>query len=490
MKKKPLDSKEKEQKTKSNEGLSVKKDENFSEWYSQIVQKAELADYSDVKGFMVIRPNAYSIWEEIQSYFDKRIKLLGVKNAYFPLLIPESFFKREAQHAKGFAPEVAWISNKDEGRTDRLAIRPTSETIMYDSYSKWIRSWRDLPLRINQWCNVVRWETKATRLFLRTREFLWQEGHCVYATKEDCDKETLQFLEEYKKMSENILAIPVLTGRKTEKEKFSGALYTLSIDGIMPDGKTLQMGTSHNLGQGFAKSFDISFLDKNEKKSTPWQNSWGISTRLIGAVTMVHGDDKGLVLPPKLAYNKIVIVPLLFKGKEAMVLKKAKEVAAKLEKFNPLLDDRDYSPGWKFSEWELKGIPIRIEIGPRDIDGGQVTAVRRDNGKKLEFKEKNLSSEIEKTLEEIQASMFKRAKSDFDEKIVSVKNISELNKAISNQKVAKAFFCESGNCEEKIKEQAEGAKSINIPLEKNNKEGKCLSCNKPTKTICYFGKSY
>lgn len=480
----------KEQKPKSQEGLTVKKGENFSEWYNQVVQKAELADYSEVKGFMVIRPNAYSIWEQIQSYFDKRIKVLGVRNAYFPLLIPESFFKKESEHAKGFAPEVAWISNKDENTTERLAIRPTSETIMYDSYSKWIRSWRDLPLRINQWCNVVRWETKATRLFLRTREFLWQEGHCVYETKEECDKETLQFLEEYRKTCEEVLAIPVLVGRKTEKEKFSGALYTLSVDGIMPDGKTLQMGTSHNLGQGFAKSFGISFLDKNEKSSTPWQNSWGISTRLIGAVIMAHGDDHGLVIPPKIAYNKVVIIPLLFKGKEQLVLKKAKEISKKLEKFNPLLDDRDYNPGRKFGEWELKGIPIRVEIGPRDIEKKQVIAVRRDNGEKLEFKESNLIKEIEKTLDEIQDSMLKKAKSDFDEKVTDVKSVNELNKAISNQKVARAFFCADPKCEEKVKEQTDGAKSINMPLEKNTKESKCFLCNKSTKTICYFGKVY
>ncbi|MBU1252707.1 MAG: proline--tRNA ligase, partial [Nanoarchaeota archaeon] len=300
-------------KQKDNKGLTVKKSENFSEWYNQVVQKAELADYSDVKGFMVIRPNAYSIWEIITEYFNKRIKALGVRNAYFPLLIPESFFKKEAEHAKGFQPEVAWVSNRED---ERLAIRPTSETIMYDSYSKWIRSWRDLPLRINQWCNVVRWETKATRLFLRTREFLWQEGHCVYETEKECEEETKIYLKEYEKLCRDILAMPVLAGKKTEKEKFSGAKYTLSIEGIMPDGKALQMGTSHNLGQGFAKSFGISFLDKNEKRNIPWQNSWGVSTRLIGALTMVHGDDKGLVLPPKLAYNKVVIIPLLFKGKE------------------------------------------------------------------------------------------------------------------------------------------------------------------------------
>src|SRR3990167_9238129 len=364
-------SKEQEQKPKSQEGLTVKKEENFSEWYNQVVQKAELADYSDVKGFMVIRPNAYSIWEAIQSYLDKRIKLLGVRNAYFPLLIPESFFKREAEHAQGFTPEVAWIANKNDqehGKTERLAIRPTSETIIYDSYSKWIRSWRDLPLRINQWCNVVRWETKATRLFLRTREFLWQEGHCVYETKEECDKETLMYLGEYEKLCRELLAIPVIIGKKTEKEKFAGALYTTTIESLMPDGRSLQCGTSHNLGQDFAKSFKISFLGRNEKPQIPWQNSWGISTRLIGALVMVHGDDKGLVLPPNVAYNKVVIIPIVFEDNKDIILRKAKEIYQLLKSFNPIMDDRDnYSAGWKFNEWELKGIPLRIEIGPRDI---------------------------------------------------------------------------------------------------------------------------
>jgi len=474
-------------KEKSQAGLNVKKSDDFSEWYNQVVQKAELADYSDVKGFMVIRPNAYSIWEAIQSYFDKRIKSLGVRNAYFPLLIPESFFKKEAEHAKGFTPEVAWVSNR-EG--ERLAIRPTSETIIYDSYSKWIRSWRDLPLRINQWSNVVRWETKATRLFLRTREFLWQEGHCVYSSREECDKETLQFLKEYKKMCEEILAIPVLAGRKTEKEKFSGALYTLSIEGIMPDGKVLQMGTSHNLGQGFAKSFGISFLDKNGKSGLPWQNSWGVSTRLIGALTMAHGDDKGLVLPPKVAYNKVVIIPLLFKGEEKKVLAKSKEVAKKLENLNPILDDRDNTPGWKFNEHELKGIPIRIEIGPKDIEKKQVVLVRRDTGKKIEVKENSIRKEVEDLLEDIQDSLLKKAKKDFDEKIVEVKDTLELKKTISNQKVALAFFCGKNTCEENIKEKADGAKTINMPLEGRKKDGKCVACGKSAKEVVYIAKSY
>ena len=490
MQKKP---KEQEQKPKSQEGLTVKKEENFSEWYNQVVQKAELADYSDVKGFMVIRPNAYSIWEAIQSYLDKRIKLLGVRNAYFPLLIPESFFKREAEHAQGFTPEVAWIANKNDqehGKTERLAIRPTSETIIYDSYSKWIRSWRDLPLRINQWCNVVRWETRATRLFLRTREFLWQEGHCVYSSKGECDKETLQFLEEYKKMCKEILAIPVLAGRKTDNEKFSGALYTLSIEGIMPDGKALQLGTSHNLGQGFAKSFNISFLDKNGKSGVPWQNSWGVSTRLIGAVAMAHGDDRGLILPPKVAYNKVVVIPLLFKGKEEKVLAKAKEISKELESFNPILDDRDNTPGWKFSEHELKGIPIRIEIGPKDIEKRQVTIVRRDTGKKLEIKEAGIKKEVENLLNDIQDSLFKKAKKSFDEKITQVKDMPELKRAITSQKVALAFFCESSKCEEDIKEKTDGAKAINMPLEKMKKQGKCVVCNKKVTEVVYIGKSY
>jgi prolyl-tRNA synthetase len=472
---------------KSQEGPTVKKEENFSEWYNQIVQKAELADYSAVKGFMVIRPNAYSIWQILQDYFDKKIKAMGVSNAYFPLFIPESFFKKEAEHAQGFSPEVAWIANRED---ERLAVRPTSETIMYDSYSKWIRSWRDLPLRINQWCNVVRWETKATRLFLRTREFLWQEGHCVYTSKEDCDKETLAYLNEYKRMCEEVMAIPVLAGKKTDKEKFSGGFYTLSVEGIMPDGKALQMATSHNLGQGFAKSFNISYLDKNEKANVPWQNSWGFSTRTIGAITMVHGDNKGLVLPPKVAYNKVVIIPLIFKGKEEKVLKKAEEIKKKLEILNPILDERDYTPGWKFSEWELKGIPLRIEIGPKDIEKKQITLVRRDTGKKYEIKESKVTKDVESLLDEIQNDLFKRAKQQFNDSFVEVKNMTELKKAISKKKIAKTYFCGSENCEDNIKDQAEGAGSLNVPFDKQNKKGKCVYCNKDTEEICYFGKSY
>jgi len=305
-------------------GIKVKKDKDFSEWYNEVVLKAELADYSIIKGFMIIKPRGYAIWEKIQGSFDKVIKNLQVQNAYFPLLIPESFFKKEAEHAKGFAPELAWVM--DEEQKEKFALRPTSETIIYDSYSTWIRSWRDLPLRVNQWCNVLRWEVKQTKLFIRSREFLWQEGHCVYETEQECVKETLNFLNEYKKLCEELLALPVLDGEKTEKEKFAGAKTTYAIEALMPDGKCLQMGTSHNLGQNFAKAFDISYLDKNEKKQLPWQNSWGISTRLIGAMVMMHSDDKGLVLPPRVAKIKAVIVPIWFKNDKNVIIKKALEI--------------------------------------------------------------------------------------------------------------------------------------------------------------------
>jgi len=413
-------------KKETKEGITVKKEENFSEWYTQVIQKADLADYSRVKGCMVIKPNAYFIWEQIQDYFNKRLKQLKVRNAYFPLFIPESFFQKEAEHAQGFKPEVAWIEKEEEG--ERLAVRPTSETVIYDSYSKWIRSHRDLPLKINQWVNIVRMETKATRLFIRTREFLWQEGHCVYETEEECDKETVQYLNEYKKLCEDLLAIPVITGKKSEKEKFAGAYYTLSIESIMPDGKALQMGTSHNLAQNFSKSFCIKFLDQSGKEKLPWQNSWGISTRLIGALAMFHGDDKGLVLPPKVAFNKVVIIPILFKETQEKVLKKAKDIENELKKYSPILDERNYSPGWKFNEWELKGIPIRLEIGPKDVDKKQVVLVRRDNNKKEFVKISSITKKIDDTLEDMQKSMLEKAQKEMQSKIIKISSFSEFQR--------------------------------------------------------------
>ena len=476
---------------KSKEGLTAKKEEDNARWYEEVCLKSELAEFSQVKGTMIIRPRGYFIWEKIQEYFNKNIiEKTKCENAYFPLFIPESFFKKEAEHAKGFQPEVAWIDSKLTAPGERLAIRPTSETIIYDSYSKWIRSYKDLPLRINQWCNIVRWETEATKLFLRSREFLWQEGHCVYETEKEFDKETLQYIELYKKLCEELLALPVLVGKKTEKEKFAGAKYTFTIESFMPDGKALQCGTSHNLGQGFAKAFNIEFLGKDEKKHLPWQNSWGISTRLIGAVIMMHSDNKGLVLPPKIAKNQIVIIPILFDKEKENILKETQKISKQLSKFNPILDDReDHSPGWKFSEWELKGIPLRIEIGPKDLEKESVTIVKRNTGEKSQLKIKDLEKKIPKLLDEIHNELFENAKKFLESSIIEAKNWNEFANAIKNKKIIKTGFCNETSCENSIKEKT-GASSRCIPLDSKKISGKCFSCGKPAKTEIYFARSY
>jgi len=472
------------------QGLTEKKEGDFSEWYNQVVLKAELADYAPVRGFMVVRPNAYSIWEKIQEGFNNAISKMGVRNAYFPLLIPKSFFEKEAEHAAGFEPELAWIESDNKDVEERVAIRPTSETIMYDSYAKWIRSWRDLPFRINQWCNVLRWEVKQTKLFLRTREFLWQEGHCVYETEEECEKEALLFLGEYKRLCQELLAIPVIGGEKTESERFAGAKRTFTLEALMPDGKALQMGTSHNLGQGFARAFGISFLDRNAKENVPWQNSWGFSTRLIGALVMVHSDNKGLVLPPNVSENKLVIVPILFeKGKEK-VLKKARELEKKLSKFTPILDDRDScSAGWKFNEWELKGIPLRLEVGPKDLAKKQVVLVRRDNGKKEFVKEAGLAKRVPEVIEEMQKALFAKADAFLKENCVEAEAWPEFKKALSEKKLVLVPFCNTPECEESIKEETT-ATSRCIPFGQKPLKGKCVKCGKPASLKAWFGKGY
>ena len=475
-------------KKEENQGITIKKSQDFSEWYNEVVIKAELAEHSVIKGFMIIRPRGYAIWENIQEYFNKRIKVLGVKNSYFPLLIPEKFFKKEAEHAKGFAPELAWVM--DEEQREKYALRPTSETIIYDSYSKWIRSWRDLPLRLNQWCNVLRWEVKQTKLFLRTREFLWQEGHCVYETEEECDKEALEYLNEYKKLCEGLLAVPVLEGKKTEKERFAGAKTTYTIEALMPDGKALQMGTSHNLGQNFAKAFGIKFLGKDEKEYLPWQNSWGISTRLIGALVMIHSDDKGLVLPPKVAPTQIVIVPIYFDDK-SKIIKKASEVKNMLKNYEVELDDRDgYTPGWKYNEWELKGVPLRIEIGPKDIAKKQVVLVRRDTNEKEFVKLSQLDKKVKETLEDIQNSLFNKAKKFLNSNISEARSWNEFVKQIKDKKLVKTSFCGDVKCEEGIKEKTNGATSRLIPFDQPKKLGKCVKCGKEGKFLVIFGKAY
>jgi len=487
----------KSDKSDSEKGMTYKKKENFAEWYPQVVQKAELADYSPVKGFMVIRPNAYYIWQKIQDYFNERLKLLGVRNAYFPLLIPESFFRRESEHAKGFNPEVAWISNKEEGesgtREDRLAIRPTSETIMYDSYSKWIRSYRDLPFRINQWANVVRWETKTTRLFLRTREFLWQEGHNVYETLEECDKETMKMLEEYAILCKDLLALPVIQGKKSEKEKFAGAFYTTTIESIMPDGKSLQCGTSHNLGQGFAKSFNIRPLGRNGEALVPWQNSWGISTRLIGALIMAHSDDKGLVLPPRVAYNKVVIVPIYKDENKAEVLKEARKLNNELKEYDSIIDDREgYSPGWKFSEWELKGIPLRIELGPKDLEKKSAVVVKRNSGEKLTIKLSDIKKSVGKILVDIHNELYAAAEKSMHSKLKKSDNAKEIIKMVDEGFTVLTRVCGRIQCEEEMREKSEGIKILMSPLEHTEsvKGKKCTFCSHPASHLAYVGRSY
>ncbi|HZX33810.1 MAG TPA: proline--tRNA ligase [archaeon] len=472
-------------------GLTVKKSGDFSEWYNQVVLKAELADYAPIRGFMVIKPNGYALWEKIQEHFNAVLEKHGVRNAYFPLLIPKSFFEKEAEHAKGFEPELAWIESKEGGEEgERVAIRPTSETIMYDFYGKWIRSWRDLPLRINQWCNVLRWEVKQTKLFLRTREFLWQEGHCVYASKEECDREVRLFLEEYKRLSEGLLAIPVIAGVKTDAEKFAGAFYTTTVEALMPDGRALQMGTSHNLGQGFAKAFGISFKDESMQEQTPWQSSWGFSTRLIGAVVMVHGDDKGLVLPPRLAKSKAVIVPVLFEKTKGNVLKKCLEIEKDLKGLGAFVDARDnYSAGWKFNEWELKGIPLRIEIGPKDIEQKHVVVVRRDSGKKEFVKEKDVKKRIPEILEEMHGEMFSKAEKFLKQNIAEAETYDEFKKLIAEKKMVLAFFCGDPELELKIKEET-GATSRCIPFSEKETGGKCIFSGKPAKEKVLFAKAY
>ena len=473
-------------------GLSVKKDEDFSKWYIEVIKKAQMADQSPIEGCMIFTPNSYAVWENIQKYMDKRIKETGHSNVYFPLFIPETFLKKEAEHFSGFVPEVAWVTGGGNSKlNERLAIRPTSETIMYYTFSKWIRSYRDLPLLLNQWCNIVRWETKSAKPFLRTKEFLWQEGHTAHETEKEAEEEVLKILNLYKEVMESQLAIPVITGTKTESEKFKGAVYTTTVEAMMPDGKALQMGTSHNLGQNFSKPFKISFLDKEKNKKYVWQTSWGVSTRTIGALVMVHGDDKGLIMPPRVAPYQAVIIPIYKTGFERkQVLETCKKVEKELlkEGVRVLLDKRDqYTPGFKFNEWELKGVPLRIEIGPMDVKKNQLTLVRRDEKGKTTIKE---VKKINNILEEIQESLFKKAKKFFDEHIFVAKNFDDFKKIIKGKKgFIKACWCGSQNCEDNIKEKT-GATIRCIPFEKEKVFSNCVYCSKKAKEVVYFSKSY
>ncbi len=472
------------------QGINVKKSENFSEWYTQTIIKSELADYTAVSGSIVYRPRSYSIWESIQKEVDKRLKKLGVQNSYFPLFIPEKYLMKEEEHVEGFSPEVAWVTHAGNSKLDeKLAIRPTSETIMYPSYSKWIRSWKDLPLKLNQWNNVVRWEFKHAVPFLRGREFLWNEGHTVFAKKKEAEKEMRDIIKLWDSFCKNYLALPSLVGQKSEKEKFAGAEYTWSTEFLMPNGKAIQGPDAHFDGKNFAKAFDINFLDENGDKQLPYQNTWAISTRMLGVMFAVHGDDKGLIIPPKIATEKVVIVPILFKNKSEKVLKSSKEIFKKLKKFSPVFDDRtDYSAGWKFNEWELKGIPVRIEIGPKDVEKKHVVLVRRDTGEKEFVKISDVSKRVEQLLDQIQSDMFDKAKKSLKDSIVSVSSIADLKKAVNSKKLGKTNWCGNPACEENVKDKT-GAKSLNSEFD-GNASGKCFACEAESEFVTYFGKSY
>jgi prolyl-tRNA synthetase len=469
------------------------KEKDFSQWYVDVVRKAELADYTIIKGCMVIRPYGYGLWENMQAGLDRRIKETGHKNAYFPLFIPESLLKKEAEHVEGFAPEVAWVTlGGSQPLEERLAIRPTSEAIICSVYSKWVRSWRDLPILINQWVNIVRWE-KVTRLFLRTTEFLWQEGHTVHKNEEEAEEETLKILNlVYRDYIEKDLAIPVITGRKTEKEKFAGALHTYTLEALMTDGKVLQAGTSHNLGQNFAKAFNIKYLDEDQQEKYAWQTSWGTTTRLIGALVMVHGDERGLNLPPKVAPIQVIIVPIMFDKNKREILEKAESIIAILSKnFRIEIDNRDeYTPGWKFNEWEMKGVPLRLEIGPKDILKGQVMLVRRDSGEKIAIKEEKLVETVEKLLNDIQENLFNKAQIFLQKNIRKVSDYGEFKEVIEKMKgLIKTYWCENKDCEEKIKEETKATIRC-IPFEQEKASGKCIYCGKESSTLVYFARAY
>ena len=467
---------------------------NFSEWYTQTVLKAEFIDYSQVKGFIILREYGFSIWENIQAVLDKKFKKDGTKNAYFPLLIPESLLNREADHFKGFTPEVFWVTKTGNNDIEnKLAIRPTSETIAYESYAKWIKSWRDLPLKLNFWNSVLRAEIKDTKPFIRTSEFLWQEGHTVHETKDDATQQVEFMLELYKKFVNEYLALPILTGKKSDKEKFVGADYTLTLEGIMPDGKALQMGTSHHLGQNFSKPFEISFLGKDEEQHFAWQTSWGVSWRLMGALIMTHGDNKGLILPPKIAPIQIVIIPIYYDDvKKNEILTVIDDIVEELDSkgIRSYVDSSDqHTPGWKFNQWEMKGVPIRIEIGPKDLDNNSLVIVKRNSRDKKNISiNENPVDQIVKELDVIQDELFEIAKSKHDDMISKSANYKELCEILNNERgFVKVDWCGDRNCEDKVKDET-GA-DIRL-IEDENVNSVCIVCEKIATNSVYFAKSY
>jgi len=471
----------------------TKRSEDFSRWYTDVIVGARLADYSPVKGCMVIRPNGYALWERMQSYLDKMFKETGHENAYFPLLIPESFLEKEAEHVEGFAPECAVVTHGGGKKLEeRLVIRPTSETIIWAMFKKWIMSYRDLPLLINQWCNVIRWEMR-TRLFLRTTEFLWQEGHTAHATADEAEEEALRMLNVYQSFAQDYAAIPVITGLKSEREKFAGALHTYTIEALMQDGKALQAGTSHNLGQNFAKAFDVTFQDQQGKQQLVYATSWGMSTRMIGAVIMTHGDDQGLILPPRLAPLAVVLIPI-FKGKEghAKILEFLEQIAASLDgDVSYRLDAREeYTPGWKFNEWERVGVPIRIEVGPRDLQRGEVVVVRRDTGEKVSLAKDTVGEKVRELLNEIQTSLYDRALKFRNENTTNVDNYQTFREVVTEQGgFLYAHWCGNAECEGQIKQETMATVRC-IPLDSEGDSGGCVLCGEQSRKRVYFARAY
>ena len=465
-------------------------DVDFAQWYTDVVKKAELMDYTSVKGCMVFKPAGYAIWELIQSQMDARFKETGVENVYLPMFIPESLLNVEKDHVEGFAPEVAWVTHGGlNPLQERMCVRPTSETLFCDFYKNDIQSYRDLPKVYNQWCSVVRWE-KETRPFLRSREFLWQEGHTAHATAEQAEERTVQMLDLYAEFCEQVLAIPVIKGRKTDKEKFAGAEATYTIEALMHDGKALQSGTSHNFGDGFAKAFGIQYTDKDNTLKYVHQTSWGTTTRLIGAMIMVHGDNSGLVLPPKVAPTQVMVVPIL--QKKEGVLDKAYELKDVLKKagIRVKVDDSDKSPGWKFSEQEMRGIPVRVEIGPKDIEANKCILARRDNGEKIECSLDDLAAKVTELLHSIQVDMLERARAHRDAHTYSAKTLDEMAKILDETPgFVKAMWCGERECEDKIKEVM-SATSRCMPFEQEQIADTCVCCGKPAKKMVYWGRAY
>jgi len=469
------------------------KESDFPGWYLDVVMRAELAEDAPVRGCMVIRPYGYTLWENARDILDKRFKDTGVVNAYFPLLIPRSFLLKEAEHIEGFAPEVAWVTEGgNEELQEPLAIRPTSEAIIGPIYANWVQSYRDLPLLINQWCNVLRWE-KRPRLFLRTTEFLWQEGHTAHATAEEAEERARRMLEVYRAFLEEDMAIPVVPGQKSESQKFPGALRTYTVEALMGDGKALQSGTSHNLGDHFAKAYNVVFLDESNQRQYAWTTSWGMSTRIVGATVMVHGDQQGLILPPRVAPFQVVIVPIWRKDEEkATVLEATDRVAAALKNAGTRVKvdaSEQRSPGWKFNEWELKGVPLRIEIGPRDVQNNSVVVVRRDTRAKEFVGVDGLAEHVTAALDDIQKSLFKRAVEFRDTHTVPARTYQELIEGIENRGFVDAFWCEDAACEEKIKQDTKASNRC-MPLDQPGDSGPCIVCGKTTNVHALFARAY